>query len=160
MGDRHQDSLAYWQLAVTCFWVWLDWKSDSSLFRLRIPCFSGNLKFDYRVYESAPLNATLNKVNTVYIPILPPLSSFLALSSHLVDHLNGLFSWIFSFRMFAWTHIFPMLETYSSNFNIIHPNNIVSYSRNRPWTPLGLRDVKDATLSRQSAHRRRYGCHP
>jgi hypothetical protein len=28
-----------------------------------------------------------------------------------------------------------------------------SYPRNRPWRPIGLRDVEDPTLSRQSAHR-------
>jgi hypothetical protein len=28
-----------------------------------------------------------------------------------------------------------------------------SYPRNRPWRPIGLGDVKDPTLSRQSAHR-------
>jgi hypothetical protein len=28
-----------------------------------------------------------------------------------------------------------------------------SYPRNRPWRPTGLRDVKDPTLFRQSAHR-------
>jgi hypothetical protein len=28
-----------------------------------------------------------------------------------------------------------------------------SYPRNRPWKPIGLWDVKDPTLSRQSAHR-------
>jgi hypothetical protein len=27
-----------------------------------------------------------------------------------------------------------------------------SYPRNRPWRPIGLWDVKDPTLSRQSAH--------
>jgi hypothetical protein len=29
----------------------------------------------------------------------------------------------------------------------------VKLSRNRPWRPIGLWDVKDPTLSRQSAHR-------
>jgi hypothetical protein len=33
-----------------------------------------------------------------------------------------------------------------------------SYLRNRPWRPIGLWDVKDPTLSRQSAHRWRWGC--
>jgi hypothetical protein len=28
----------------------------------------------------------------------------------------------------------------------------VKLSRNRPWRPIGLRDVEDPTLSRQSAH--------
>jgi hypothetical protein len=27
-----------------------------------------------------------------------------------------------------------------------------SYPHNRPWRPIGLRDVKDPTLSRQSVH--------
>jgi hypothetical protein len=38
-----------------------------------------------------------------------------------------------------------------------HFNNKVKVklSRNRPWRPIGLSDVKDPTLSRQSAHRRR-----
>jgi hypothetical protein len=27
------------------------------------------------------------------------------------------------------------------------------YPRNRPWRPVGLSDVKDPTLSRESAHR-------
>jgi hypothetical protein len=29
---------------------------------------------------------------------------------------------------------------------------VVSNPRNRPWRPIGLWDVKDPTLSRQSAH--------
>jgi hypothetical protein len=29
----------------------------------------------------------------------------------------------------------------------------IKLSRNRPWRPIGLRDVKDPTLSRQSAYR-------
>jgi hypothetical protein len=32
--------------------------------------------------------------------------------------------------------------------------------RNRPWSLIGLRDVKDPTVSRQSAHRWRWGCQP
>jgi hypothetical protein len=36
----------------------------------------------------------------------------------------------------------------------------VKLSRNRPWRPIGLWDVKDPTLSRQSAHRWRQGCQP
>jgi hypothetical protein len=31
------------------------------------------------------------------------------------------------------------------------------YPRNRPWKPIGLWDVEDTTLSRQSAHRWRWG---
>jgi hypothetical protein len=31
--------------------------------------------------------------------------------------------------------------------------------RNRPWGPIGLRNV-DPTLPRQSAYRERYGCQP
>jgi hypothetical protein len=31
-------------------------------------------------------------------------------------------------------------------------NKNVELSRNRPWRPIGLRDVKDHTLSRQSAY--------
>jgi hypothetical protein len=31
---------------------------------------------------------------------------------------------------------------------------------NRLWKPIGLRDVEDRTLSRQSAHRWRWGCQP
>jgi hypothetical protein len=33
-----------------------------------------------------------------------------------------------------------------------------SYPRNRPWTPIEVYDVEDATLSRQSAHRSRQDC--
>jgi hypothetical protein len=34
------------------------------------------------------------------------------------------------------------------------PKNVrYSYSRNKPWRPIGLWDVKDPTLSRQSAYR-------
>jgi hypothetical protein len=36
----------------------------------------------------------------------------------------------------------------------------VKLSRNRPWKPMGLWDVKDPTLSRQSVHRWRQGCQP
>jgi hypothetical protein len=41
---------------------------------------------------------------------------------------------------------------------VVHSYNkknkkIKSYPRNRPWRPVGLWDVKDPTLSRQSAHR-------
>jgi hypothetical protein len=36
----------------------------------------------------------------------------------------------------------------------------VKLSCNRPWRPIGLWDVKDPTLSRQSAHRWWQGCHP
>jgi hypothetical protein len=35
-----------------------------------------------------------------------------------------------------------------------------SYPRNRPWRPIGLWNVGDPTLSRQSAHRWRQGCQP
>jgi hypothetical protein len=35
-----------------------------------------------------------------------------------------------------------------------------SYPHNRPWSPIGLWDVKDPTLSRQCGHRRRKGCQP
>jgi hypothetical protein len=35
-----------------------------------------------------------------------------------------------------------------------------SYSCKRPWRPIGSWDVKDPTLSRQSAHRWRLGCQP
>jgi hypothetical protein len=36
----------------------------------------------------------------------------------------------------------------------------VKLSRNRPWRPIGLWDIEDPTLSRQSAHRWRHGCQP
>jgi hypothetical protein len=32
------------------------------------------------------------------------------------------------------------------------------YSCNRPWRPIGLRDVEGPTVSRHSAHRWRWGC--
>jgi hypothetical protein len=35
---------------------------------------------------------------------------------------------------------------------IINKKAKVSYPSNRPWRPIGLRVVKDPTLSRQSAH--------
>jgi hypothetical protein len=35
-----------------------------------------------------------------------------------------------------------------------------SYPCNRPWRPIGLWDVEGPTLSRQSAHRWRWGCQP
>jgi hypothetical protein len=35
-----------------------------------------------------------------------------------------------------------------------------SYPHNRPWRPIGLWDVKDPTLSRQSAHRWLWSCQP
>jgi hypothetical protein len=35
-----------------------------------------------------------------------------------------------------------------------------SYPCNRPWRPIGLRDVEASTFSRQSAHRWRWGCQP
>jgi hypothetical protein len=38
----------------------------------------------------------------------------------------------------------------TDGFNSFHVYK--SYPRNRPWRPTGLRDVKDPTLSRQSAH--------
>jgi hypothetical protein len=34
----------------------------------------------------------------------------------------------------------------------------ISYSRNRSWRPIGLLDVKDPTLFRQSTHIWRQGC--
>jgi hypothetical protein len=34
----------------------------------------------------------------------------------------------------------------------------VKLSLNRPWGPIGLRDVKDPILPRQSAHRWQWGC--
>jgi hypothetical protein len=37
-------------------------------------------------------------------------------------------------------------------------NEKVKPSSKRPWRPVGLWDVKDPTLSRQSAHRWRQGC--
>jgi hypothetical protein len=37
--------------------------------------------------------------------------------------------------------------------NEISRRIIKSYPRNRPWRPIGLRDVKDPTLSSQSAHK-------
>jgi hypothetical protein len=40
------------------------------------------------------------------------------------------------------------------------PEDSKKYSRNRPWRPIGLWDVKDPTLFRQSAHRWRQGCQP
>jgi hypothetical protein len=39
------------------------------------------------------------------------------------------------------------------NIDTIKKNSKVKLSRNRPWRPIGLQDVKDPTLSRQSAHR-------
>jgi hypothetical protein len=36
----------------------------------------------------------------------------------------------------------------------------LSCPRNGPWRPVGLWDVKNPTLSRQSAHRRWQGCQP
>jgi hypothetical protein len=38
------------------------------------------------------------------------------------------------------------------------PFHLHSYSCNRPWSPIRLRDVEAATFSRQSAHRWRWGC--
>jgi hypothetical protein len=38
--------------------------------------------------------------------------------------------------------------------------NSKAFPCNRPWRPIGLWDVKDPTLSRQSAHRWRLGCQP
>jgi hypothetical protein len=36
----------------------------------------------------------------------------------------------------------------------------VKVSSNRPWRPIGFRDVEDPTLPRQSGHRRRQVCQP
>jgi hypothetical protein len=36
----------------------------------------------------------------------------------------------------------------------------LSYPFNRPWRPIGLLRVKGPIVSRQSAHRWRYGCQP
>jgi hypothetical protein len=37
---------------------------------------------------------------------------------------------------------------------------MLSYPCIRPWRPIGLWDVETPTFSRQSAHRRRWGCEP
>jgi hypothetical protein len=47
-----------------------------------------------------------------------------------------------------------------SGRNVYSRQRKSSYPRNRPWRPIGLWDVKDPTLSRQSAHRWRLGCQP
>jgi hypothetical protein len=60
--------------------------------------------------------------------------------------------------------IFSFLKKKSNWFNPLTRspsiNRIRSYPRNRPWRPIGLWDVEDPTLCRQSAHRWRQGCQP
>jgi hypothetical protein len=64
-------------------------------------------------------------------------------------------------------HRIQMWNTLGSQQTEVHVSEdssvickVKSGSRNRPWRPIGLRDVKDPTLSRQSAHRWRQGCQP
>jgi hypothetical protein len=43
-------------------------------------------------------------------------------------------------------------QTIMSSLTVLRSVTTESYPRNRPWRPIGLWDVKDPTLSRQSAH--------
>jgi hypothetical protein len=47
-----------------------------------------------------------------------------------------------------------------SPFLINFFKRIKSYPCNRPWRPMGLSHVEAPIFSRQSAHRRRWGCQP
>jgi hypothetical protein len=79
-------------------------------------------------------------------------------------------TWILSWLSEEFVHLFRLEQTH----NVISPDYLreengwitycdlyrheirkvkVKQSHNRPWRPIGLRDVKDPTLSRQSAHR-------
>jgi hypothetical protein len=58
---------------------------------------------------------------------------------------------------FTTKQLLTLKYTYVFNAQIFNLVLIIkpleSYPRNRPWRPIGLRDVEDSTLSRQSAHR-------
>jgi hypothetical protein len=72
---------------------------------------------------------------------------------------NFAFSFMTSPRMLKFQEILQLSKIshipYSNEMNKTHDKKKVeqSYPRNRPWKPIGLQDVKDSTLSRQSAHK-------
>jgi hypothetical protein len=59
----------------------------------------------------------------------------------------------------SWEHVFTSLQVP----NLLHFKYVYKSSccpLNRPWRPIGLRNVKAPTFSGQSAHRWQWGCQP
>jgi hypothetical protein len=81
-----------------------------------------------------PINANLNKESAIMYIILPNSSKYRILRSRV--EITSL----------------PLMVT--SFLSLLHEQFKIKniYPRNRPWRPIGLRDVEDPTLSRQSAH--------
>jgi hypothetical protein len=71
--------------------------------------------------------------------------------------------YVLSFMIYPYIYIYMYIHTYiyicvypytyADMYNVsLKLSKKYSYPRNRPWRPIGLWDVKNSTLSRQSAH--------
>jgi hypothetical protein len=58
----------------------------------------------------------------------------------------------------CWLHCFTLPLTLANVYRSC--KKMLIYLCNRPWSPIGLRDVEAPTFSRKSAHRWRKGCQP